>query len=168
MRTLDPTGGVIFEVGNQHVLLSAKALSSASLTFTAMFKRQNLEGQNLSSKNPPVIALPEDRYQSFELLLSMVQHQRIELSEAADLLDVCLLAERGRCIDAVKSQMLFFMYEMAEQDYEYDDPRPLERYGHLFIAAYILRDHRMMKVQTRRMALYATPGASYLRLDVSK
>ena len=168
MHKLDPNGDVIFEIAGQKLLLCSKAMSLASPAFKAMFKPQYLEGQNLSSEQPPVIVILEDEYQPFDSMLTLLHHQTVNISDAADLLDLCLLADKWRCLEAIKAQVLYFMHVMADEGDEYDDERPLERCVQLFVAAYIVRDRKMVDLQTMRMAVNATPGTSYPSMGLTK
>ena len=60
------------------LLVSAKVLSVASRTFSAMLSPAYLEGQALSSDDPPTIEFAEDSGEPFHILCCLLHHKKIE------------------------------------------------------------------------------------------
>lgn len=110
LDTIDPAGDLILHVSGKapsRLLVSSKAMTLASKPFAAMLGPTFMEGQSLSIENPPTIEFPEDRGDSFRILMLILHHRCVESSLPDELSepDICrllVIANKYDCVQAIR------------------------------------------------------------------
>lgn len=68
-----------------------------------------LEGQALSSDDPPIIGFAEDKGEPFHILCSLLHHRKMEETpNEHDLVDLVILADKYGCVPTISSHLSFW------------------------------------------------------------
>lgn len=174
---LADNGDVVFAVGGgrdvTHLLVSSVLLSTASKYFATLFSSRFLEGQHLSTDNPPTIEFPDDDAGIFEWLLSILHFRDINTFDTDksshtsahsvdDLVVVLTMADKYGCTRAVRSQLAIAARDAAsEYEWEREDHAPDYSQANLFrllldsiTIAYVVEDMEAFWVAGRRLLLH--------------
>lgn len=147
------------------LLVSAKVLSVASETFAAMLSPKYLEGQSLSSDDPPTIEFGEDKGETFYILCSLLHHRQVEdLPDDGELLDLVILADKYGCMPSMHNHVSLWLKAIMSAT------SPTERHTDAdfaslltgLIVSYAIRDaNRFRKVS--RSLLKSAPSHFFTR-----
>lgn len=120
---IDTSGDVIFSIPRSLVghtskedllpirlLLSAKVLSVASTAFAALLSPTYLEGQTLSSEDPPTIDFADDKGEPFYIPCSLLHHRKVvDAPTESELLDLVILADKYGCVATISSHVTLWL-----------------------------------------------------------
>lgn len=96
--------------GKRQVLVSSTVISLASKPFAGMLSPEFLEGQDLSTEDPPIVELAEDEGQPMETLMLLLHH-RYDVGKKGhhldpyDLVQLVVVADKYACLEPIKFQV---------------------------------------------------------------
>ena len=172
----------MFLVANQtRFLVSSVVLSLASKGFATMFSSRFLEGQQLSSEDPPIIEFPEDGLEAFELLLEILHSRNVNEFTNDDFDDrtvhedtvvsLLVLADKYDCVTAVRPQASLWTREVAARmewtcrigSFDEDQEAVFDKLLAGIIVGFVAQDVEVFWKASRGLILYTGAKESFTR-----
>lgn len=163
INVFDEDSDVILLIRNEVQLrVATKVLSVASKPFSQIFGPKFLEGQSLNIEDPPTIHFPEDDPNSLNRLCYLLYHEKLELLPSeSDCVQLVLLAEKYRCLHAIRTHTLVALRNLGRSTEEESDSVECSFHTRLLdtlIASYALKDYQEFRYHSRRFLLETTVG----------
>lgn len=173
----DANGDAILVIQDKlRCLVSTKALSLASKVFAAMFSPPYLEGQSLSSEDPPIIEFPEDDPKPFGALMQILHFDDLDKEDVEgdipqptvsgqQIMNLLILADKYDCVAACRIAIkMMGRDEATVVEAGRKTMEPQELYGKLVdmtIISYATRDRQLFWTTSKRLLFQTGPQQSF-------
>lgn len=169
---IDPDGDVLLCVGEDtRLLVSSKVLSVASKPFKTMFSPRFMEGQALSTMNPPHVDFPDDDARAMEDLCRILHSWASCFPKSpSHALELLCTADKYAALSAVQDSLSHYVL-IVKDCWRAGDPTQsaLARdLAALLIIAYTTKLNVIYQKITKRLLLETAPSFSFTALMSSR